>query len=66
MSQASPSADTSDRFDDSPIAWFAEMVMAWERRDIDRAAEAKQELTRLGWSVKYRKPRPDGRKAVTG
>jgi hypothetical protein len=59
MSQARPPDDTSDRCEDSPIAWFGEMLFALDRRDIDRAAEAKRQLTRLGWSVKYRKPRPD-------
>lgn len=63
MPHADPSAATPDRYEDSPIAWFGEMLMAWERGDIDRAAEAKRQLARLGWSVQYRKPRPkaDGR-----
>ena len=60
MSQSRPPDDTSDRFEDSPIAWFGEMILAWERRDIDRAAEAKRQLARLGWSVLYRKPRRQG------
>ena len=58
MPQARPPDDTSDRFEDSPIAWFGEMLFALDRRDIDRAAEAKSQLARLGWSVQYRKPRP--------
>jgi hypothetical protein len=50
--------DTLDRYEDSPIAWFGEMLMALHRRDMIRAAEAKRQLDRLGWSVAYRKPRP--------
>lgn len=63
MPQARPPDDAPDRYEDSPIAWFAEMLMAWERGDIDRAAGAKRQLLRLGWTVQYRKPRPktDGR-----
>ena len=64
MPQVRPPENTSDRYEDSPIAWFGEMILAWERRDIDRAAEAKRQLTRLGWSVQYRKPRP-GREGGT-
>ena len=56
MPKASPPESASDRYEDSPIAWFGEMLLAWERRDIDRAADAKRQLTRLGWSVQYRKP----------
>ncbi len=57
MPQARPPDDTSDRYEDSPIAWFGELLLAWERRDVDGAAEAKRQLSRLGWSVRYRKPR---------
>jgi hypothetical protein len=57
MSQAHPPDDTSGPSEESPIAWFAEMVLAWDRRDIDRAAAAKRQLARLGWSV-VGSPRP--------
>jgi hypothetical protein len=58
MPPARPYDDTRDRFEDCPIAWFGEMVLALERRDIDRAAEAKRQLARLGWSILNHKPRP--------
>ena len=57
MPNVRPSDAAPDRFEDSPVGWFAEMMFAWERGDIDRAALAKRQLTRLGWSVVYRKPR---------
>lgn len=60
----SPSKEASEPYEDSPIAWFVEMVTAWGQGDIDRAAEAKRVLARLGWSVQYRKPRPDAGKGV--
>jgi hypothetical protein len=58
MPKSHPPDYDADRLEDSPIAWFAEMVFAWERRDIDRAAEAKRQLASLGWHVRYCKPRP--------
>ena len=54
-----PPDDKPEVFNDSPIAWFAELVLASDRRDVDRAAEAKAELARLGWTFKFRKPRPE-------
>jgi hypothetical protein len=57
MSQARPPDDKAARFEDSPIAWFGEMLIAWDEGDIDRAAEAKRRLAALGWHVQYRKPR---------
>jgi hypothetical protein len=51
------STQSDARFTDSPIVWFAEMLIALDRRDIDRAAEAKRQLARLGWVVKGCKPR---------
>ena len=63
MPASSPPRDESDRPEDSPIAWFGEMLLAIERRDFRRATEAQLELSRLGWSVNPRKPRQtaDGR-----
>jgi hypothetical protein len=51
--------------EESPIAWFGEMLRAWNRRDIDRAAEAKRQLARLGWSVQFRLP-PGTRRGLDG
>lgn len=45
------------RPDDSPIAWFGEMLLAVDRRDLDRAAESQGQLSRLGWRVDRRKSR---------
>jgi hypothetical protein len=53
------------RPEDSPIAWFGEMVLASDRGDFRRAYEAQAELGRLGWRVDRRKPRSDSGKAVT-
>jgi hypothetical protein len=50
-------------FRDSPIVWFAEMLIALERHDIDRASEAKRELARLGWRISGCKPRTEKRTA---
>jgi hypothetical protein len=47
------------RPEESPIAWFGEMLLAADRGDFQRAAEAQRELTRLGWIVNFRKPRAD-------
>ncbi len=48
-----------DDFNNSPIAWFAEFLHALDGRDVEQAARAKAELTRLGWTFRYRKPRPE-------
>ena len=59
MPSAAPHATPPEGHEDSPVVWFAEMVMAMDRRDIDTAAEAKRRLTGLGWHVQFRKPRAD-------
>ena len=60
-----PKADTSDNtpenYIDSPIAWFAELLLASNRCDVDRATEAKGQLSRLGWTFRYRRPRPEAK-----
>lgn len=43
------------RPEDSPIAWFGEMLLSIDRGDFRRASEAQAELTRLGWSVTRQK-----------
>ena len=59
MARILPLNEKPDDFNDSPIAWYAEFLLASDRRNIDRAAEAKRELSRLGWTFKFRKPRPN-------
>lgn len=58
MPASSPPRDERDRPEDSPIAWFGEMLLAIERRDFRRATEAQHQLRRLGWSVLQSKSRP--------
>jgi hypothetical protein len=43
--------------EDSPIAWFGELVLSIERGDFGRAAESQRQLERLGWRVDRRKRR---------
>ena len=43
------------RPEDSPIAWFGELLLAKDRSDFDRAVAAQRELARLGWYVRFRK-----------
>lgn len=40
---------------DSPVAWFVVLECARQDRDFRRAAQALQELDRLGVRVKYRR-----------
>jgi hypothetical protein len=49
MSRTDPPDDF--RPEDYPIAWFAEMLIALERGEFQRAAESQQRLERLGWRV---------------
>ena len=46
------------RPEESPIAWFGEMLIAIDRGEFDRAAESKRQLDRLGWRVARKKGRP--------
>jgi hypothetical protein len=43
------------RPEESPIAWFGEMLLAIDRGSFDRAAECQRQLSRLGWRVDRRK-----------
>ena len=45
--------DQNETWHNSPIAWFAVLEDAKRRHDFDRAAEARQELLRLGVEVDY-------------
>jgi hypothetical protein len=59
-----PSTRPSDDFrpEDSPIAWFGEMILAVERGDFDRAAESQRQLSRLGWRVDRHKSQQTARR----
>jgi hypothetical protein len=46
-----------DNAAESPVAWFAVLERARETEDFEAAAEAVQQLERLGVKVKFRKPR---------
>ncbi len=50
------------RPEESPIAWFREMLLAIDRGDRSRAAEAQHELNRLGCNVGRRKDRQKSNK----
>lgn len=58
MPSPHPSGPPPERFEESPIAWFSELLLAKDRGDFQRAVEAQRELERLGWTVRFRKPRP--------
>ncbi|CAN5903300.1 hypothetical protein BH23PLA1_BH23PLA1_35640 [soil metagenome] len=66
MNRSSPPDPSPTRPEDSPIAWFGEMLLAADRRDFERAAEAQRQLSRLGWTVKPARPRqrPQGTEAA--
>jgi hypothetical protein len=53
----------TNRYDDSPIAWFAELIFARDVGDFRRAADAQSKLFELGWWVRYRRAN-SGRKGV--
>jgi hypothetical protein len=57
MPPASLPDRSTDRAQDSPAAWFVELLLAKDQGDFQQAAEAQRQLARLGWSVQYRKPR---------
>ncbi len=47
-------------FQNSPVAWFAVLERAKQYSDFELAAKAKQELERLGVTVKYHKAQQQG------
>jgi hypothetical protein len=57
MSRQKPPDDF--RPEESPIAWFGEMLIAIDRGDFDRAAESQRQLDRLGWRVNRKRTRQD-------
>jgi hypothetical protein len=55
---ATPGEQIPFRPEDSPIAWFGELLVAVDRGDFARAAKSQRELSRLGWRVRrQRSPR---------
>jgi hypothetical protein len=46
------------RFDpnESPIAWFGQLVVSLDLGEFQRADVAQRELARLGWTVRPRMP----------
>ena len=44
-----------DKYADSPVAWFVVLERARHDRNFELAAKARQELDRLGVTVKYRR-----------
>jgi hypothetical protein len=64
MPRTMPPSPRRTRPEDSPIAWFGELLLAIDRGDYPRAAEAQGQLGRLGWRVNRSNPRRQ-RKAVS-
>ncbi len=62
MSRPKPPDDF--RPEESPIAWFGEMLIAIDRGDFERAAESQRQLDRLGWRVTRKGSRPTPRQAA--
>jgi uncharacterized DUF497 family protein len=56
MSRTKPPDDF--RPEESPIAWFGEMLVALDLGDFDRAAHSQHQLDRLGWLVTRKRSRP--------
>ena len=57
MPRSSPPPEDRTQFQDSPIAWFGELLIALERGNYPRATEAQSHLARLGWKVTRSKAR---------
>ena len=67
MSRVRSGAEPEERYEDSPIAWFGELILSIDKGNYDRAAESQRQLDRLGWDVRRRQPRNEGRRqAVSG
>jgi hypothetical protein len=65
MPQTRPPTPSPDRYDDSPIAWFGELLLAADRGDYQRASVAQERLDRLGWHVRRKTRQSHPRKEVT-
>jgi hypothetical protein len=64
MPRSRPPAEPLTRPEDSPFAWFGELLIAHDRNDASRASNAQKQLDRLGWWVTpfvqhRRKPRAE-------
>ena len=46
---------SKDKYTDSPVAWFVVLERARQDSNFELAAKARQELDRLGVTVKYRR-----------
>jgi hypothetical protein len=53
MHKPNTNTDAPRDWAEEPVAWFAEMEIARERCDFERAAEAQRQLRRLGVHVRY-------------
>jgi hypothetical protein len=51
MPRTNPPAESPTRPEDSPFAWFSELLLAHDRNDATRASNAQKQLDRLGWWV---------------
>jgi hypothetical protein len=56
--------DARERPEDSPIAWFGELLLAIDRGEYSRASQAQAQLRRLGWRVARCRLRPRGKEAA--
>lgn len=52
----STATEVKTRPEESPIAWFSELLIAIERGEYRRAADVQEQLGRLGWIVRKRSP----------
>jgi hypothetical protein len=65
MPRSGPPTGDPNRPEDSPLAWFGELLLSHDRGDYPRASEAQRQLARLGWHVNRGRPRREaGRRAV--
>ena len=58
---ASESRTTTPQPEDRAAVLFAELDISQARGDFAKAAEAQRQLEALGWVVKRRRPRTDGK-----
>jgi hypothetical protein len=60
-----PRTNPPDDFrpEESPIAWFGEMLLSIKQGAFHRVSQAQAELARLGWNVTRRTPRQGPRNA---
>jgi hypothetical protein len=56
MPESNPNEMMRTRPENSPVAWFSELLIAIDHGEYHRASEAQDQLARLGWSVAPHKP----------